>query len=390
MTLEELAAALGVDERSIRRDEASVLRKLQRAYRGTQHSPEHVVRAIALVLAERDQFPKIPRRFSGNRPQGVVHGPRAARSPDFPVVGRRAGLLSKDERMTKTKATTQMLLSKLEALAHNHPEWEATFSAAKDAIDADYAAAESVLFPLELQPVTADAISTYAFHIQRFAVGSYATELARLHQRSLRTFPGVAALCRSREALEDVERAAGANAVPAGGESYAEAARRMAEPALRVFRAEVARQLIEPAHESDAPKALLQADADGKRLAELKVKRDAWLEAESVRIDAEKSAAEQADADKAIEKARQAELAHQTEQAAYEARQREHRDAQADALAQRLLRLAAKKKTDELRCSDNTSFGIRALVAQASARGLSLEQIKFFTAACMAAEGASS
>lgn len=70
MTFAEIAAELGLDERSARRIVDDALAKLQAAFGGTEHRPELVVRAIALVLAEKNLSTGTPairrprRRFS--------------------------------------------------------------------------------------------------------------------------------------------------------------------------------------------------------------------------------------------------------------------------------------------------------------------------------------
>lgn len=70
MTFAEIAAELDVDERTARRVVDDVLAKLQAAFGGTEHRPELVVRAIALVLSEKNSSTETPtirrprRRFS--------------------------------------------------------------------------------------------------------------------------------------------------------------------------------------------------------------------------------------------------------------------------------------------------------------------------------------
>lgn len=54
MTFADIAAELGVDERTARRVVDTVIAKLRAGFSGTEHAPETVVRAIVLVLGERE------------------------------------------------------------------------------------------------------------------------------------------------------------------------------------------------------------------------------------------------------------------------------------------------------------------------------------------------
>lgn len=91
MTFEEIAAELGVDERTARRTVAAVLEKL-RASLSDAADPDLVVRVLVLVLTERDfsssdkpSFSRVARRFSNNRVEPQRHARRLpARFPRKP------------------------------------------------------------------------------------------------------------------------------------------------------------------------------------------------------------------------------------------------------------------------------------------------------------------
>lgn len=109
-TFEEIAAELGIGERTARRDFDAALAKLRAGFEETEHAHALVVRAIVvLVLGERNEtIPsvKILRRFSPNVGEGVGHAshvgiPSAGfLSPVHTGVRRRAGL---PRRFTRSK-----------------------------------------------------------------------------------------------------------------------------------------------------------------------------------------------------------------------------------------------------------------------------------------------
>lgn len=205
--------------------------------------------------------------------------------------------------MTKTK-TTDTLIAQLDQLALDAPSWPAAFAAAKSSRDADHAAAEERLFPFEVAPVPGDAIAAYSHYIGRFAVSSYAAELAQLHGRSLRTHPALATLCRSAEAQADVVSAVAATSPPpAPGETFARAAARVGEIARRRYQLTIAQQIaaVDDHEFVGAARGYVAAIANGDRLDALKARRD-----EHVRVAEAEAEAERLEAEQAAERERQA------------------------------------------------------------------------------------
>lgn len=88
MTFAEIADELGVDERSARRIVDTVLAKLQRAFVGTEHTPEMVAATLVVLLRERHENyssseKTISRRFSPDPGSCLGHAARA-RKPLLP------------------------------------------------------------------------------------------------------------------------------------------------------------------------------------------------------------------------------------------------------------------------------------------------------------------
>lgn len=175
------------------------------------------------------------------------------------------------QRMTTERLLTE-LVGELEALERDAPTWVDAFAAAEKAIFSDRCAAERALFPIEIVPVTGDAIQLYGWYIARFSATSFATELATLHLRSVSTHPELAALCRSHDALCDVAAAAGNHEAPGRAESYAAAALRAGERARRAYQLAIARQLAGiVGHElAAAARLLIEAEQLAERLGAAK------------------------------------------------------------------------------------------------------------------------
>lgn len=317
-TIEEVAAALRVDERQIRRDEAIVFGKLGSLRESIGDIPDELAarklrQAIAQGLrsklvcnyssSDKLTFLEVPRRFPDDR-RSINHAPRVGsmvRPPNSPsAVLRRVGRCLEKERMSKTTTTTaEALVTAFEALELGAFKAEQVTSA-RDAIDADLAAAEAQLHPVEISPVPPDAIALYAYYLDRLSVARFGDELADLHARSKVTHPALAELCRRCEALADAGAAAAQRAVPDAHETSATAAARASAAAIARYKIVIARQLADvPGHElAPAARAYLHAVALGERLDASRRRHEAHAAAEQARAAAEREAAERAAAQK--------------------------------------------------------------------------------------------
>lgn len=272
----------------------------------------------------------------------------------------------------------------LENLPAGEP-WGEAAEAAEAAIAAERAAAERVLFPLELRPVSGDALAAYAFHIGRINVPNYAAGLAEIHRRALATHPELAALCRGVDALADVEAAAASRAVPDRNESHASAGVRAAAAARQRFMVELARQLAEaPGYElAEAARALLAAEALAGRLAAARLQHEEHARAELARAQEEHARAARAVIDRTVERVRAAAAAAEDARQRAELSAQEYRKVRGEALVERL-RLSGLKS---LRVgSGGEVYDVADIIAGAPLS--STEQLGVYERALAAHEGA--
>ncbi|HEX4455698.1 MAG TPA: hypothetical protein VH143_32780 [Kofleriaceae bacterium] len=133
----------------------------------------------------------------------------------------------------------------LEALALGSP-WAAMLASCKSLLAAELAVADAVVFPTGAPPVTADLIAQYTFFTGRFGAVGYAAECAALHGRAVIDNPGLAAMLRSPECLEDIETAAARLATPSHHlETHEDARRRAVKLAVEMYTRVIADQLVE-------------------------------------------------------------------------------------------------------------------------------------------------
>jgi hypothetical protein len=157
----------------------------------------------------------------------------------------------------------------------------------------------------ELTPVPSDAIQAYAWHSGRIPSITFGAAMAKLHARSLTSYPTLAMLFRSSDALDDVGAAAAQHAHPQHHlETHAAAGARAASIARTAYQSVITRQLADaPGHElGAAARALVAADDLAQRLAAAKQRHE-----EHARIAAEVAIAEQRAAERAAQEARDAE-----------------------------------------------------------------------------------
>jgi hypothetical protein len=107
MTLAEIAAALGRDERTVRRDLVSALAKLRAGLDLAGIDPDRLdLERFCEVISD---YYKIPRRFSAIAVESEIHAPRVTPPTDFrpsPAVGGervRAGHLSIPQRFNRRR-----------------------------------------------------------------------------------------------------------------------------------------------------------------------------------------------------------------------------------------------------------------------------------------------
>lgn len=263
--------------------------------------------------------------------------------------------------------TTEKHIHALEQLELG-TSWADAYQTAKAALDAGLAAARERLFPRLIVPVPEHAYAAYAHHVERFRTSRYCEDAADTHFRSLVSFPELAILFRTPEALDDVASAAHrvANVEPQASEAAAAARARYART--------IAAQILDtPRHElRDAAQALLESEALATRLeaARRRHEDDEKARAQSARIDSDAKAVAQArQQQEAAEAAAKAEV----ERAASEARL-----ARAEVLAERLQVQVASTPDVRLRVGSSL-IPVREIIVAASA--LTDEQIDAYSTA---------
>lgn len=136
-------------------------------------------------------------------------------------------------------------VTEIEALALGSP-WAELLASSKSLLAAELAAADAVVFPTAATPRTADLIAQYTFFTGRFGTVGYGADCASLHGRAVNDNPELAAMLRSPECLEDIDRNAARLATPAHHlETHEAAQRRAAKLAVEVYKGAIARQLAE-------------------------------------------------------------------------------------------------------------------------------------------------
>jgi hypothetical protein len=375
-TLATIAAAFRCSERTIARDIESALARYEAGL--AKLAPDYFSSGTAHGF-------RLKRRFPDNPMQHRSHASRAA-------VGSAALLVSgavqrarrfprKDIRMIDCTSAPERV-AELEQLPAGEA-WSALLGEAESAIAADRAAAESTLFPVEIAPTTADAVALYAHHIERIPVVGYGSHLAALHARSVTSYPELAALCRSADALADVGAAAAAHAVPDRLEHHAAAGARAAAEAHRRYQRAIAETLAAaPGHPlGDAARAYLAVQDLIARVAAARARHEQHARAELARVEVERQAAARAIADKTVERVRAAEAAAAEARAAAATTEQELRAARAAALTARLRASGLRS----LRVGGNdASFGVDDLIATADR--MSAAQIAMYSAALDAVE----
>jgi hypothetical protein len=344
VTLDEIALELGIDERTVRRLEIAAIAKL-RAGLGTEH-PALVVRAIAIVLAERNysstettDISRPRRRFSANRGSGAVHASRAAllSRPRLLLEGD-SGLRARRFFPRNTMKNAEKMVRDFEELELGEP-WADLVAIASQACSTEAAAAEAILFPSAITPTTADAVALYDSLISRLDRSRFAEGLELIHLRALTSHPALAALCRSREALDDIGAAASWAAAPESQrETTGAAIARFAAEARARYQLAIARQIGDvPEHElADAALALIAAEDLALRLVAAKERHEEHARAELAKAEHERKAAARAVVDRTVEKVRAAEAALADARAKAEDEAREVRRIKAEALVERL------------------------------------------------------
>lgn len=186
--------------------------------------------------------------------------------------------------------TAADLIVALEDLSIDDPSWETRLSAARTAVDVALHDAAARLTPDEIAPVSVDTLELYRWHIQRLPVATYATALASLHRRALRTHPGFAAICRSVEAIADVEYAARSTALHVEDQHLLAGERAVAE-----YRLQVARALVDVGDPlASVASAYLAAVDLGERLRAIVARRDQALVARAEQLRLEHAARQRA------------------------------------------------------------------------------------------------
>jgi hypothetical protein len=268
--------------------------------------------------------------------------------------------------------------------------WSSPVEAVKSAIAAIAAITVSVLFPIEITSMPADAIAAFAWHTGRLAAAGYGEALASIHRRAMNTFPALAALCRSADAVSDVGASAAQFAAPADQlEPHAAAGARAAADACARYQRAIAAQLVDAPDElGAAARALVHADDLSARLTSTVARHEAHAAAELERVDAEQRAAARAIAEESARRVRDAEAAASEATAAAKRAANDLRLAHADALVARLrARLEAASRTkDRARRGELEALRTRETLHDvesviANARGMSAERIAWFTAA---------
>jgi hypothetical protein len=161
--------------------------------------------------------------------------------------------------------------------------WFAAHTAAEKAVAADRDAAECLLFPTEIQPVSGDALVAYRWHTERLNVVGYGDALAVVHRRSIRTYDALATCCRSQEALQDVTVAA-ADVASRIMKDQAQAS----AAAVRDYKRTIAAQLATvDGHElQPAARVYVAAIARGERLDAARARHEHHAAAEQARLEA--------------------------------------------------------------------------------------------------------
>jgi hypothetical protein len=189
-------------------------------------------------------------------------------------------------------ATAASLVLALEAEGTPSPE---QLAAARAAQSAELAAITAAMFePAAARPRSADDITTFQWLTGRFSNSTYDVQLAAAHRTALGDSPGVAALCVTAEALEDVASAAQAAAGPAARAAQA------AETALRRFQTAICEQLTEGSDAPSAARAYLAAVQLEERIAAVEARAIAQAAAAAQAAEEERKAARRAELDRAV------------------------------------------------------------------------------------------
>jgi hypothetical protein len=191
---------------------------------------------------------------------------------------------------------SELSITELETLALGLP-WAELLTATKSLLAAELAAAEAVVFPPGATPVTADLIAQYQFFTGRFGAAGYAAECAALHGRAVIDNPGLAAMLRSPECLEDVDRNAARFATPLHHlETHETAQRRAGSLAVEMYRRGIAHQLVEvDGPLRDAARTIAKQSELEQRIAAAVARHEEHAKLEVARIEEEhRSAAEPA------------------------------------------------------------------------------------------------
>lgn len=204
------------------------------------------------------------------------------------------------------------LVAALESLELGAP-WDAQLAAAESAIAVMLAAAVAIIFPSYVVAATADTLALYSWHVARIAPSGYWQRLAAIHARAMNSAPALCLLLRSREAIEDIEAAAGSLAIAGQHETHATAAARAAAEARCKYECAIAEQLAESGGDLAAPaRQLIAADVLAGRLAAARAKHEAHARAAAEQAAADlraaEAAAEQARIEAAVEREIAAEL----------------------------------------------------------------------------------
>jgi len=242
-----------------------------------------------------------------------------------------------------------------------------------------FAAAEELLFPTAVEPVSADTVALFAFHIGRFVLAGYGDALAALHARSLATHPELAWCCRQASSLEDAGNAA-AQFAPRLAQDPAVAA----DAAVAKFKRTIAEQLAAAdGHELQHAARVVLAGLDAA------VREEAERAAAAEREQA--AAAEQAAAEQAAKRAEAERLRADTAAAEEASRSA---DAIAAAVRENYRASRARRLVAELEVSGiatlripggrmRGTYGVRDLIFAVAA--MSLEQLVAVEAALSAA-----
>jgi hypothetical protein len=225
--------------------------------------------------------------------------------------------------------------------------------AARRAVEAELAAATAAMFPpAAARPRSADDVTTFSWLTGRFAHATFGAQLAEAHRTALADSPGLAALARTSEALEDVaERAAAASP----GNAAAGAA------AVRTFQVKICESLAEGSEAPSDARAFLAAVDLEARLAAVEARAAERAAAAAARAAEERKAAARAARAARAEQIDAARLrADESREQAVRA-EREYRKVRGEALAERIKLSGAEVIRDHV----GRVFGASDLIAQA-------------------------